>query len=144
MQSALSIRSHKKFYKSAMYTTIMILPRFIKQHSYKSTKDPENCSWSPCICLQSCVSPCISRRAATMDNRCCHHMQCEGHNVHDDFAVAILKYSNTACRSCTTGHFQEAAGISCRRVAARLVLVLQCNILSTCNFDIPEDTHQGR
>ena len=45
-------------------------------------------------------------------------VQCEVNNIHDDFAVAVLKNSNTV------GHVPreistESAGTSCTRVAAR-------------------------
>ena len=32
-------------------------------------------------------------------------VQCEVNNIHDDFAVAVLKQQH--CRSCTTGNFQS-------------------------------------
>ena len=50
-------------------------------HSYKSTNDRQYCSWSLCV-----VS--LHRREEL-------HFQLEGRNIHDDFAVAILKNSNT-------------------------------------------------
>ena len=44
-------------------------------------------------------------------------VQCEVNNIHNDFAVAVFKNSNTV------GHvaqeFPESAGTSCTRVAAR-------------------------
>ena len=50
-------------------------------HSYKSTNNRQYCSWSSCM-----VS--LHRREELS-------LQCECHNIHDDFAVAILKNSNT-------------------------------------------------
>ena len=67
-------------------------------HSYKSTNDRQYCLWSSCT-----VS--LHRREELP-------LQLEGHNIHDAFAVAIVKSSNT-----TVGH--EPPGISCGRVAAR-------------------------
>ena len=49
-------------------------------HSYKSTNDRQYCSWSYVVSLH--------RREELP-------FQLEGHNIHDDFAVAILKNSNT-------------------------------------------------
>ena len=37
-------------------------------------------------------------------------------NIHNNFAVAILKNNDTVSHACNTG---ESAGISCRRVAAQ-------------------------
>jgi len=42
-------------------------------------------------------------------------LQHEGHNIHEDFAVAILKNSNTAAGM----YHGTFPGISCRSVAAR-------------------------
>ena len=50
-------------------------------HSYKSTNDRQYCSWSSCV-----VS--LHRREELP-------LQLEGHNIHDAFAVAILKNGNT-------------------------------------------------
>ena len=75
-------------------------------------------------------------------------LQHEGHNIHDDFAVAILKNTNTA--GMYHGTFP---GISCRIVAARWLVSSTWTVatlhlrddlkLRMCSLDIPEDAHQG-
>ena len=48
-------------------------------HSYKSTNNRQYCSWSSCM--------------VSLHQR--EELPLQGHNIHDDFAVAILKNSNT-------------------------------------------------
>ena len=75
-----TIRPLKKF--CYVYDTAMV-----HVYSYKSTNDRQYCSWPPCV-----VSLHLREELP---------LQREGHNIHNDFAVAILQY----CLSCTTGHF---------------------------------------
>ena len=106
-------------------------------HSYKSTNDRQYCSWSSCV-----VS--LHRREELP-------LQLEGHNIHDAFAVVILKNSNTV------GH--EPRNISwyfLRKSSSKMTCTVGVNgdysicmrdDLQSCarvsRLNIPEDAHQG-
>ena len=90
-----TIRPLKKFFL-CWYTNYYDTAK-VHVYSYKSTNDRQYCSWSSCVVSQH------QREELPLER--------EGHIIHDDFAIAILKNSNTI------GHVPW--DISCRRVAAR-------------------------
>ena len=102
----------------------MTLPRFM----FTVTKVQNDCSWSSCV-----VS--VHWREELP-------LQREGHNIHDDFAVAILKNSNTV------GHVPR--DISCyflQKSGSEMTCIVDVNgdyrLLRTCSLDIPEEAHLG-
>ena len=90
------------FQSSCLHKTTVTKAFYTKQ----LLQDREHCLWTSR--LQSFVVSLIEEELP---------VQCEVNNIHDDFAVAVLKNSNTV------GHvpqeIPESAGTSCRRVAAR-------------------------
>ena len=109
-------------------------------HSYKSTNDRQYCSWSSCV-----VS--LHRREELP-------LQLKGHNIHDAFAVAILK--NSKLYSVTVGHeprnnswyFLRKSGseVTCTvGVNGDYSICMRDNLQScACKWlDIPEDAYQG-
>jgi len=81
MQLASTIRPLKKFLLGTQ--TIMTLPRFM-------------------FTVKTIASTVCDHAVVFLHQREELPLQHEGHNIHDDFAVAILKNN---CRACTTGHF---------------------------------------